>query len=63
MEGWAVVQIMKELKSSGIRVTHITHDKDASTFKNVLEVFEDVAESLCVSMFLFVILIFIIFYK
>jgi hypothetical protein len=37
------------LKRSGIHVTRLTHDKDASTFKNVLEVFEDVAEQLCTS--------------
>jgi hypothetical protein len=52
MEGWGVKQIMIELKQSGLTVTRLTHDKDASTFKNVLEVFEDVAESYCASMLL-----------
>lgn len=49
MEGWGVKEIMKELKLCGLTVVRLTHDKDASTFNNVLEVFEDVAESYCTS--------------
>lgn len=44
MEGWGVMKIMEELKASGIKVTRLTHDRDASTFKNV---FEGVAENYC----------------
>ena len=50
MEGWGVMKIMEQLKSCGIEVKRLTHDRDASTFKNVLQVFEDVAESYCTSM-------------
>jgi hypothetical protein len=50
MEGWGVMQIMKELKQCGLKVKRLTHDKDASTFNNVLQVFEDVAENFCTSM-------------
>ncbi len=49
MEGFGVQKIMEDLKRCGIVVTRLTHDRDASTFKNVLEVFEDVAESFCTS--------------
>jgi hypothetical protein len=48
MEGFGVLKIMKELKEAGFTVTKVLHDKDSSTMKNVLEVFQDVQESLCV---------------
>jgi len=49
MEGWGALQIMKELQACGIKVVNLLHDNDASTFNNVLEVFKDVSEALCVS--------------
>ena len=49
MEGWGALQIMKELHSCGLKVVNLLHDKDASTFNHVLEVFQDVSESLCAS--------------
>lgn len=50
MEGWGVLEIMKKLKTYGVNVTRVTHDKDSSTFNSVLSVFEDVAETYCTSM-------------
>jgi hypothetical protein len=52
MEGFGVLKIMEDLKKSGVVVTRLTHDKDASTFRNVLEVFQDVAEAFCTSMYI-----------
>ena len=49
MEGFGVLEIMKELKAAGFTVTKVLHDKDSSTMKNVMEVFEDVQEALCIS--------------
>jgi hypothetical protein len=49
MEGWGVQKIMEELQIKGFTVTKIIHDKDSSTMKNVMDVFEDVVESLCTS--------------
>ena len=49
MEGWGVLQIMKQMSKLGYTVTHILHDKDSSTMKNVMQVFQDVQESLCYS--------------
>ena len=50
MEGFGVMKIMESLKGAGFTVTKVLHDKDASTMKNVQEVFQDVKEALCVSM-------------
>ncbi len=47
MEGWGVVEIMKELEAKNIKVTKIIHDKDSSTMVNVMDVYQDVIESLC----------------
>ena len=41
--------IMKDLKESGLKVTKVLHDKDASTFRQVVQVFEDADEQLCSS--------------
>ena len=49
MEGFGVKQIMNELKDCGITVSKVLHDKDASTLRQVLDVFEDADEQLCVS--------------
>jgi hypothetical protein len=49
MEGFAIEQIMKELRQSGFKVTTILHDKDSSTLRNVMDIFEDVQEALCLS--------------
>jgi hypothetical protein len=51
MEGFGVQKIMTELKNAGIKVTRVLHDKDSSTMKNAMEVFQDVQESLCLSKF------------
>ena len=48
MEGFGVLEIMKELKNDGITVSNILHDKDSSTLKHAMEVFHDVTEELCV---------------
>jgi hypothetical protein len=42
MEGWGVLQIMKGMSKLGYTVTYILHDKDASTMKNVSQIFQDV---------------------
>jgi hypothetical protein len=47
MEGWGILEIMKELESHNIKVTKIIHDKDSSTMTNVMDVYEDVTEALC----------------
>lgn len=47
MEGFAVLQMMKGLEFSGFKVTTILHDKDSSTLRHVMDVFEDVTEALC----------------
>ena len=44
-----MMKIMNQLKSSVITVTQIIHDKDASTMIQVMSVFQDVEESLCLS--------------
>lgn len=49
MEAWGVLQIMTEMKSLGYTVTHILHDKDSSAMKQVISVFQDVQENLCIS--------------
>jgi hypothetical protein len=49
MEGWGVLKIMENLKFKGINITRIVHDKDSSTIKNVMDVYQDVEESLCLS--------------
>ena len=49
MEGYGILAIMKELDNIGIKVTKIIHDKDASTMIQVMDVFEDVEECLCLS--------------
>ena len=47
MEGWGISEIMKELESQNIKATKIIHDKDSSTMANVMDVYEDVTEALC----------------
>jgi hypothetical protein len=49
MEGFGVKQIMQQLKEAEMTVTQIVHDKDASTMTQVMTVFEDVEECLCLS--------------
>jgi hypothetical protein len=49
MEGFGVKNIMEELSAAGIKVSKVLHDKDASTLKQVVDVFEDAEEQLCVS--------------
>jgi hypothetical protein len=47
MEGFGVQKIMEELKQEAITVSHIVHDKDSSTMRQVMSVYEDVEECLC----------------
>jgi hypothetical protein len=49
MEGFGVKKIMEQLKEAKLKVTQIVHDKDASTMKQAMQVFEDVEEGLCLS--------------
>jgi hypothetical protein len=49
MEGFGVLEVMKELKKAGFTVTKLLHDKDSSAMKQVMEVFQDVQEALCLS--------------
>ena len=49
MKGVGVQRIMTELKESGFTVTKVLHDKDSSTMKQVMDVFEDAEEALCMS--------------
>ena len=49
MEGFGVQKIMQQLKNSQLTVSQVVHDKDASTMKQVMTVFEDVEEGLCLS--------------
>jgi len=51
MEGFAIEQMMKELRAAGIKVSTILHDKDSSTLRNVMDIFEDVKEALCLGKF------------
>jgi hypothetical protein len=44
MEGFGVKKIMEELKKNALTVTHIVHDRDASTMNQVMTVFQDVEE-------------------
>ncbi len=52
MEGFAILEMMKELDAAGFTVTRILHDKDSTTLKNAMDVFYDVVESLCSSKYL-----------
>ena len=51
MEGFGVEKMMQQLKDANLTVTQVVHDKDASTMKQVMTVFEDVEEGLCLSNF------------
>jgi hypothetical protein len=51
MEGFGVKKIMEQLKKAHITVTQIIHDKDASTLVQVMTVYQDVEELLCLSIF------------
>ena len=42
MEGHSVIQIMNSLKQKGYTVTKIIYDKDFSTLKNVIDVYQNV---------------------
>jgi hypothetical protein len=53
MEGFGVKKIMETLKRHDINVTQVVHDKDSSTLRQVMEVYEDVEEALCMCMFIF----------
>jgi hypothetical protein len=58
MEGFGVEKMMQQLKDAQLTVTQVVHDKDASTMKQVMTVFEDVEEGLCLSnVFVYFILI------
>lgn len=39
--------IMEHLKFHDIKVTRILHDKDSSTMQQVMSVYQDVEEGLC----------------
>jgi hypothetical protein len=58
MEGFGVKKIMETLKYYDLNVTQVVHDKDASTMRQVMDVFEDVDEGLCLCNFLFIFLYF-----
>jgi len=47
MEGFGVKKIMETLKLHDLNVTQVVHDKDASTMRQVMEVYQDVEEGLC----------------
>jgi hypothetical protein len=47
MEGFGVKKIMETLKKHELNVTQVVHDKDASTMRQVMEVYQDVEEGLC----------------
>jgi hypothetical protein len=47
MEGFGVKKIMETLKRHDLKVTQVVHDKDASTMRQVMEVYEDAEEGLC----------------
>jgi hypothetical protein len=49
MEGAGVMEIMTELDQMKFKVTRLLHDKDASTLLQVMDVFEDVEECLCLN--------------
>jgi hypothetical protein len=57
MEGFGVKQIMHQLKEAEMTVKQVVHDKDASTMTQVMTVFEDVEECLCLSKVLLIYLI------
>jgi hypothetical protein len=58
MEGFGVKQIMHQLKEAEMTVKQIVHDKDASTMTQVMTVFEDVEECLCLSKILYFFILF-----
>jgi len=53
MEGYGVKKIMQELKKYQLNVTEVVHDKDASTMRQVMEVYQDAEECLCLGYLIF----------
>ena len=47
MEGFGVKKIMETLKRHDLNVTQVVHDKDASTMRQVMDVYQDAEEGLC----------------
>ena len=48
MKLWRDLEFSR-LQTAGITVTQVVHDKDASTMRHVMTVYEDVEELLCLS--------------
>lgn len=53
MEGFGVKKIIEQLKKEFVTVTEVVHDKDSSTMRQVMSVYEDVEESLCSGLIFF----------
>jgi hypothetical protein len=53
MEAAAAKEIADELFKKGYKVTHLIHDKDASTLHHFQKVFPDVEELICTGKYLF----------
>jgi hypothetical protein len=51
MEGFGVKKIMEEMKSLDLKIKKVIHDKDSSTMNQVMNIFQDVEEALCLSKF------------
>jgi hypothetical protein len=47
MKGWKVLQIIKRMSKLEYIVTYILYDKDASTMKNILQIFQNIQENFC----------------
>jgi hypothetical protein len=54
MEGFGVKKIMEEMKNLDLKIKKVIHDKDSSTMTQVMDIFEDVMEVLCLSKFFFI---------
>lgn len=63
MEGFGILNLMKELEDYGFIVDKVCHDKDSSALKQVKDIFEDVEEVLCTSMNKFCFVMLILFKK
>jgi hypothetical protein len=49
MEGFGIKKMMEQFQFLDIKVTRVIHDKDSSTMKQVMDVYQDVEEALCLS--------------
>jgi hypothetical protein len=56
MEGWGVKQIMTDLQCHNFKVTRVVHDKDSSAMRQVMDVYHEAVEGLCLSEYITILL-------